>query len=277
MLKLFLLLAAAAAAASDPQIEVYKTAGTAKLTAHVFRPSGRNTRKRPAVVLFHGGGWVAGSPEWVYEAARRYASHGAVAIAADYRLSDHATVTPLDAMTDARDIIRWMRGHAAELGIDPDRIAAYGVSAGGHLAASLAAFDDAASGQPSAVPNALVLISPAVAVAQDGWFQKLLMGRATASAASPGEHVGHDVPPVAIFVGAADTLTPLAGTQRYCERVQAAGGTCELHVYPGVGHLFTRRLDHQEDDFDPDPKAVADAQKEGDLFLEKRGFLSASR
>ena len=84
-------------------------------------------------MLFHGGGWTAGSPEWVYDAAKRYAGYGAVAVAAEYRLSDQKTITPLDAMADARDIIRWMRRNAAELGIQPDRIAVYGVSAGGQL------------------------------------------------------------------------------------------------------------------------------------------------
>jgi acetyl esterase/lipase len=276
MLKLFTLLAAALAV-SGPQIEVYKTVGGTKLTAHVFRPVGASSHRRPAVVLFHGGGWAAGSPEWVYDAAKRYASYGAVAVAAEYRLSDQKTVTPLDAMTDARDIVRWMRRNAAELGIDADKIAAYGVSAGGHLAASLATFDDGASGEPSAVPNAMVLISPAVSLGQDGWFQKLLLGRAAVAGISPDQHVGKRMPPTAIFIGAADTLTPLLGAKNYCNRITALGGACELHVYEGVGHLFTRKLDNQEDDFDPDPKAAGNARVEGDLFLAKRGFLSTSR
>jgi acetyl esterase len=50
-------------------------------------------------------------------------------VAAEYRLSDQKTITPLDAMADARDIVRWMRRNAAGLGILPDRIAVYGVSA----------------------------------------------------------------------------------------------------------------------------------------------------
>ena len=117
---------------SGPDVKVYKTVRPTKLTAHLFRPVGTNRGgRRPAIVLFHGGGWVAGSPEWVYDTAKRYASYGAVSVAAEYRLSDQKTITPLDAMEDARDIVRWMRRDAADLGIDPSRIAAYGVSAGG--------------------------------------------------------------------------------------------------------------------------------------------------
>jgi acetyl esterase len=270
---LFLASVSALASAQAPDIQVYKTVGAAQLTAHVFRPSGTAQANRPAIALFHGGGWVAGSPDWVYDAAKRYASRGAVAIAVEYRLSDQKNITPLDAMADARDVIRWMRRNAAELGIAPNRIAVYGVSAGGHLAASLATFDDHASNQPSCVPNAMVMISPAVAVAEDGWFRRILLGRAPANDASPDQHLGKFLPPTAIFIGGADTLTPVRGAKRYCDRINELGGQCEIHVYDGVGHLFTRKLDNQEDDFDPDPKVVLDAQRKGDEFLAKRGFL----
>jgi acetyl esterase len=254
---------------SGPDVRVYKTVGTTNLTAHIFRPQGSDRTARPAIVLLHGGGWVAGSPEWVYAAAKRYAGYGAVAVAAEYRLSDQKTVTPLDAMADARDIIRWMRRNAADLGIQPDRIAVYGVSAGGQLAASLSTLDT--------MPNAMVLISPAVSVGHDGWFQKILLSRASAADISPDEHVTKDLPPTAIFVGGADTLTPAKWTKRFCDLMNERGAHCEIQIYPGVGHLFTRKLDNQEDNFDPDPKVVLDAQQKGDHFLADRGFLTIGK
>jgi acetyl esterase len=119
----------------------------------------------------------------------------------------------------------------------------------------------------------MVLISPAVSVAHDGWFQKILCGRASASDLSSDEHVDNVLPPTAIFNGGADTLTPVSGARRYCDRIKEHGGQCELHIYDGVGHLFTRKLDNQEDDFDPDPKVALDARIKGDQFLAKRGFL----
>jgi acetyl esterase/lipase len=281
MMRYLLLLAATATLAcaqiTGPDVKVYKTVGTTNLTAHIFRPAASAATARPAIVLFHGGGWVAGSPDWVYDAAKRYAGYGAIAVAAEYRLADEKTITPLDAIGDARDIIRWMRRNAAALGIQPDRIAAHGVSSGGHLAASLATFDDHVSDQPSAIPNAMVLISPALSLAHDGWFQKILLGRATAADVSPDEHVDKVLPPLAIFVGAADTLTPAAGTTRFCGRMNEHAGHCEIHVYPGVGHLFTRKLDNQESDFDPDPKVALDARQKGDQFLAERGFLNITR
>jgi acetyl esterase/lipase len=258
-----------------PDIHVYKTVGASKLTAHVFHPSQTSSANRaPAILLFHGGGWVAGSPEWVYETAQRYAQYGAVAIAVEYRLCDQKTVTPLDSLADARDVLRWTRANSAELGVDPDRIAAYGVSAGGQLAAALATIGDKERPGPLVSPSALLMISPAVSVTHDGWFQRILLDRASAADLSPDEHITKKLlPPTLIFHGISDTLVPIAGVRRFCERARQLGSDCEIVEYSNVGHLFTRNLDSQESDFDPDPKDVADSHLKGDSFLAKHGFL----
>jgi len=52
------------------------------------------------------------------------------------------------------------------------------------------------------------------------------------------------------------------------------GGVCELHVYPGVGHLLTRKLSEQEVTFDPDPKFRADGIAQHIRFLKERGYIS---
>ena len=261
--------------ASSPEIMVYKTVAGTKLTAHVFRPAETSIgRARPAIVLFHGGAWSMGSPDWVYDAAKRYASFGALTVAAEYRLSDKNTlITPIEALEDSRDVVRWMRRNASELGIDPNHIAAYGISAGGHLAASLAFFCSTDKNQISAVPNAILLISPAVAMGKDEYFQGLLGKRALAREYSPEEQMDKAPPPTIIFNGSVDDLTPLDGVKLYCDRANQHGGECELHVYEGVGHLFTRKQPFSMDNFDPDPKAWADATTKGDAFLAKKGFL----
>jgi acetyl esterase/lipase len=105
--------------AAPDAIRTYKTVDGTELKLHVFKPSATATTPRPAMVLLHGGGWNVGSPEWTYDRAKRYASRGMVAIGVQYRLSDFKTITPLDAMADTRDAIRWVRSHAGELGVDP--------------------------------------------------------------------------------------------------------------------------------------------------------------
>lgn len=118
------------------------------------------------------------------------------------------------------------------------------------------------------------MISPVVSVTHDGWFQRILLGKATAGDLSPDEHITKRLPPTIIFHGISDTLVPIAGVRGFCERARKQGSDCEVVEYSNVGHLFTRKLDSQESDFDPEPKDVADSHAKGDAFLAKHGFLA---
>jgi hypothetical protein len=75
--------------------------------------------------------------------------------------------------------------------------------------------------------------------------------------------------------GDKDTLTPLARAERFRDRVIRSGGVCELNVYPGVGHLLTRNLVNQENNFDPGPKFKAAGKARLERFLRERGYISA--
>lgn len=174
-----------------------------------------------------------------------------------------------------RDLIRWVRKNSADLGVDPHRVAVYGYSAGGHLAASAAVFPHDEEDKISAVPDALVLLSPAASIVEDPWPQVLLGKRADVKNISPAENIRRRLPPMIIIEGASDTETPLAGVQRFCDRAKQLGGKCELHVYPGLGHLLSRNLDphaQEQGPFDPDPAAVQDAHAREDAFLIRIGY-----
>jgi acetyl esterase/lipase len=262
------------ATAHEPVARVYATAGGVDLKAYIFSAGDAGgERPRPAIVLFHGGGWILGDPEWAFSRARHFADRGMVAVAAQYRLSDQKAVTPLEAMADARAVIRWMRRESDSLGIDPERIAAYGWSAGAHLATCAALIPDGPAPEGfSAAPNALVLVSPAVSLQSDRFVQRLLGERASVRDISPDEHIRKGMPPMLILQGDVDTVTPLAGVQRFCDRARGAGGTCELHVYEGFGHLFTPA--GTPDDGWPQPHAPTseDALARADRFLKSLGF-----
>lgn len=262
-----------------PVIRTYKTVGTTEIKAHIFQPTDDTKGElRPAIIVLHGGGWNAGSPEWTYFDTQRFAGLGMVAIAGEYRLSNQKDITPLEAMADTRDLIRWVRVHAAELGVDPKRVAVYGSSAGGHLAVSAAVFPHSEESKTSAVPNALILVSPAASIVSDQWPQKLLGTRADVKNISPAENITKRLPPMIIIEGAADTETPLVGVQRFCERAKQVGGTCELHVYPNLGHLLSRNLAPQAQEqgpFDPDPTASNAAQSAEKAFLMNLGYIPA--
>lgn len=261
--------------ATKPVEHIYAVSGGVELKAYVFSEEKASARQpRSAIVLFHGGGWTVGEPQWAFPRAKHFAERGMVAVAAQYRLSDEKEITPLEAMADARAVIRWMRTHADSLGIDPARIAAYGWSAGAHLAVSAAIFDESVSDETvSAAPNALVLVSPAVSLVSDRWVQRLLGSRGNARDISPDEHVRKGLPPTLILQGSDDTVTPLSGVKRFCERLRTAGNDCELHVYQGFGHLFTPAGVPDDGMPKPDPAVSADASARADQFLTSLGFL----
>src|SRR5262245_40196052 len=110
---------------------VYAEADGVPLRYAHYRPLGV-TGAVPAVVFVHGGGWMRGDPSQAAGNALHLARRGIATISISYRLAPaHHFPAPLD---DVRRGLRWVRAHAADLGIDPERIALLGLSAGAHLA-----------------------------------------------------------------------------------------------------------------------------------------------
>jgi acetyl esterase len=254
-----------------PAVRAFKRIGTDSLVVHVFAPPSTGAL-RAAVVLFHGGGFVWGTPDITDGSARDYAEHGIVAFSAEYRLADRKNITPIDQLEDTYDVMRWIRSHAGEYGIDTNRVIAHGVSAGGYLAAMAAgSADDAVR------PNALVLWSPGVGDGDDAYFNGLLLGRARGTELSPQTTMRAPMPPMVIISGALDSVTFDANARRYCDRATALGSQCEIHTYPRVGHILSRRLDarsQQQGQFDFDPEASTDAERRVWAFLRANGFTS---
>jgi acetyl esterase/lipase len=98
-----------------------------------------NAVKRPAILVIHGGGWKLGDSTKGHEIMAIYATQGYVTLSCNYRLSGTA-IAPA-AVHDVKLAVRWMRANAAKYGIDPERIAVTGGSAGGHLTAMVAVTD----------------------------------------------------------------------------------------------------------------------------------------
>ena len=115
---------------------VFKEVDGIQLRAYVFKPTEQETGNLSGIAFFHGGGWAYGSADEFFAACRRFADRGMVAISFEYRLSRNEDgsvpnpyITPIESVKDARSAIRWMRTHASELGVDPDRIVVSGQSA----------------------------------------------------------------------------------------------------------------------------------------------------
>ncbi len=274
MIALAVLLCATPLFGAEPVEHIYAVHDSTELSAYVFLPAEQGPEPVAAVVVFHGGGWSVGEAEWSFTDAGLFADAGMVGIAVEYRLSDEESITPLDAMADARDAIRWVRDNAESLGVDPERIAAYGWSAGGHLAVCAAIFNDDDLESPvSCSPNALILKSPGVSLLADLWPRHLLLGRADVRSISPDEHVRGGLPPTLILQGDLDTVTPLAGAERFCRRMKEAGNRCELEVYRDYGHLFTPAHINDRGQPQPDREIQAAARERRSEFLRSLGFM----
>jgi len=259
---------------------VYKKVGDRDLKLHFCMPRGlKPTDKRPAIVFFFGGGWLGGSPGQFLPQCRYFASRGMVAAAADYRVYNRDKAMVADCTADAESAIRWVRTHAKELGVDPDRIVASGGSAGGHLAAATGTLKDFTGDKDDPIsfrPNAMVLFNPAIDLTRDepvsgekAKKREGIMARLGAKPTdlSPMDHVKPGVPPTIIFHGKADTLIPFSTIEEFGKVMKAAGNRCEVVGFDGQKHGF----------FNPGKgngnKCFVETLRLADRFLASLGYL----
>ncbi len=262
---------------------VFKTINDASLSLYVFEPEGHKaTDRRPAIVFFFGGGWNSGFPEQFYSHSKYLASRGMVAISAEYRVKSRHGVAPFECVTDGKSAVRWVRTNADKLGVDPDRIAAGGGSAGGHVAACTGVIDG--MDEPgedvsvSSKPDALVLFNPALVMPwrdvsnmsdeQRKQIMERFQGR-DPEEISPYHHVTSDDPPTIIFHGEADITIPIRTVRMFVEAMEKTGNRCELAAYAGKEHGF---FNYGRDG----GQAFYDTMLEADKFLASLGYLEGS-
>jgi len=227
---------------------VYKTTAQGELQMHVFECS--QSGKRPAIVFFFGGGWVGGNPQQFFPHCRHLAALGMVAISAEYRVRNRHGTTPFECVADGKSAVRYLRRHAKELGVDPDRIIAAGGSAGGHVAtctATIPGYEEAGEDATvSSQPNALVLFNPVVDTTKLGYGANRF--KDDPKVLSPAHHIRADLPPTIIFHGTADTTVPFENVKRFCGAMRQAGNECTLVPFESKKHGFfnyTREEDHR--------------------------------
>ncbi|MEM7479509.1 MAG: alpha/beta hydrolase [Planctomycetota bacterium] len=236
---------------------IYKKIAGVELPLYIFRPANhRATSKAPAIVFFFGGGWRTGDPKQFEGQCKYLADRGMVAITVDYRVSSRHDVKIEDCVEDAKSAMRWVRSNAGDLGIDPNRIASGGGSAGGHLAACVGMVDSLNSETDdldvSSKPNAMVLFNPGMALAMDDHIPErvarvlaekrankgadLLRTHGDPKVISPLAYAEKKQPPMIMFFGTKDP--GLLTSKIYADVTRKAGNECRLITYEGQSHGF---------------------------------------
>ena len=259
------------------ETHVYKTRGLSRYKLTVYQPSHIELDKKlPAIILFHGGG-LRMRRYWEFEPQCKYlVDRDMVAVIATYRVKSHGR-TIFESIADAKSAIRWIREHTDELGIDENRIAAGGGSAGGYLAACAALtkkdYDEKKEDLSiSSIPNALVLFNPRLDLSapqvpdlskKDIRYKN---GRNT-DEISPILIVHKGAPPTIIFQGTADKEVSVQEAQKFSEEMKKYGNSCEVVLYEGREHGFFRI--NPEDFLSTIEKTVK--------FLSELGYISQDK
>ncbi|MCA8995618.1 MAG: alpha/beta hydrolase [Planctomycetaceae bacterium] len=254
----------------DPNRKItYKVVGEVELQLHVFEPKAKAKEPRAAIVFFFGGGWNGGSPSQFYPHCRHLADQGMWAAAAEYRVNKTHGTTPFECVADGKSAIRFVRSHAKELHVDPNRIAASGGSAGGHVAAAVATvpgLDERGESQEiSCRPNALVLFNPVYDNGPDGYGHSRVADRY--EEISPMHNIRDGIPPAIVFLGTEDKLIPVDTAKTFQAKMKERGADSRLFLYEGQPHGFFN-FGRSENQYYEETVA------EMDEFLRDHGFLT---
>jgi len=267
--------------AKPSEIRTYKTIGDVELEMSIFYPADHKpSDQRAVIVFFFGGGWKSGTPAQFYPHCNYLASRGMVAMAADYRVYNRQKAQVIDCIADAKSAIRWVRANAKKLGIDPNRIASGGGSAGGHLGAAvgtLSGFET--EGEDTSIssrPNAMALFNPALDLSakafnaeidSERYQERLKRQGAKPDEISPTQHISKNTPPAIIFHGKEDPTVPYSQAEAFTKRMKEFNIPCTLDGYEKEKHGFFNYGRNGN-------KAFVATLRQLDLFLVEQKFLS---
>ncbi len=231
---------------------VYSTVDKTELKLDIVQPAGDGPF--PLIIWFHGGGYQTGDRGVYMETMTSLAKLGYAGATIDYRLAPkHKWPAPLE---DARMALSFLRGRSKDYKIDPDRVGAAGISAGGHLALMLGLAPQA--GKPAGIRAVVNIFGPSdfstltPTAAGDAILRETmgkdmnailrdLLGTSDRRAkimaeASPLTYVAKGNPPVLTLHGSEDSICPLAQSKVLHEALKKAGVTEKLLVVEGAGH-----------------------------------------
>ena len=247
---------------------IFKETSSIVLKVFVFKPDNwKASEKNPAIVFYFGGGWNNRHITQFVAYAKYYASRGYVCFITNYRVRSSENSQAIDSVRDAQDAFAFVRKNASKFGIDQNRIAASGGSAGGHLAASLGTLKDGKHKELSK-PNALILFNPVCVVDPYRNSKRFNFARLGVKGyeISPYHHVDETVPPTIIYHGTEDRIVPFKTAEMFHERMLEVGNDSTLISFDGRDHGFFNHGKHLAD------SDYAKTLKYTDDFLSRIGW-----
>ena len=237
---------------------VYARAGSKDLLLDLYLPE-RAAGRRPVILWVHGGAWRGGNKE--NSPAIRQSGRGYAVASINYRLSPEA-IFPAQ-IEDSKAAVRWLRANAGKYNLDPNRMGAWGSSAGGHLVALLGASGgvpdlEGALGNRNYSSRVQAVVdffgptdfleigkfpSKIAHYAADSPESQLLGGpvlenKEKARRANPITYISKDDPPFLIMHGDQDQSVPLNQSELLTEALKKAGIEVTFEVVRGAGHGF---------------------------------------
>lgn len=243
----FLLQVAGYSQESEIDSVIYKTRDSITLSIKVVYPPSRDKKEEyPAMVFFSGSSWDYGHLKQFARQADYFSKRGIVCFLTEYgnkiRDEEIKETNLQTSISDAKSCIRFIRENAKRFNVDKNKIIAAGGSAGGHLAAAIAAID--AFDDPndniviSARPNALVLLNPVVDFGSTGDIEIYEILGDKYYQTSPAHNVKPGIPPTLILHGSEDIYNSPETIMAYKKTMENSGNRCDVVIYDGQEHGF---------------------------------------
>lgn len=231
--------------------KTYGKTGDVELKLDLAKPSGDGPY--PCLVFIHGGGWSAGSKNSYDSAIQEFAKKGYVVATVEYRFAPRFKFPA--QVEDVKCAVRYLRAHAKDLHINPEKFGALGDSAGGHLSLMLGLMntEDGLEGdggcpeQSSKVQCVVNYYGPGDFL-HPGEYPEIARGiignflgttdkdSPIVKKASPAAYIDKNDPPVLTFHGTKDPLVPLEQSKNLHEALKKAGVQEKLEIMEGMGH-----------------------------------------
>ena len=212
-------------------------------------PTKRGVKPRPAIVFIHGGGWSSGDKRKgsFLKPTLEFAAKGYVCISVNYRLTSTGTTTKIACVEDVKCSVRWLRANAKKYNVDPNRIGAYGNSAGAHLAAMLGVCPTSAelegdgpwrelSSMVQAVVCSATPTSPRIRSSSEEDRKKI----------APMTYVSDTAPPFLLIHEESDRVVPVSNSDDFVKALREAGAkdVTYMRYEDGSGHgVFARNIE----------------------------------